>query len=137
MIRAVSRVCVAAVLLAGTAAVAPELFAAPGGTAPGQGGSGWGANASHLRGQNGKRFAYTCPAGGGAGTVWGSGTYTDDSSVCTAAVHAGLITLAGGGTVTIEIRPGLPSYTGSTRNGSTPWCIPMPRRADCGSSARF
>jgi hypothetical protein len=51
--------------------------------------------------------------------VWGTDVYTDDSSVCTAAVHAGLITLAGGGTVTAEIRPGQSSYKGSTRNGIT------------------
>jgi hypothetical protein len=50
-------------------------------------------------------------------TVWGTDTYTDDSSVCTAAVHAGLITLASGGPVTFEMRPGLDSYEASTRNG--------------------
>ena len=54
------------------------------------------------------------------------GTYTDDSSVCSAAVQAGLITLANGGNVTIEIQPGANSYTGSTKNGITssdygPW----------------
>jgi polar amino acid transport system substrate-binding protein len=43
--------------------------------------------------------------------------YTSDSSVCTAAVHVGLITLVQGGTATIEIRPGQDSYTGSDRNG--------------------
>ena len=49
----------------------------------------------------------------------GDGTYTDDSSVCTAAVHAGLISLARGGSVTVQIRAGLSSYVGSTRNGVT------------------
>src|SRR6266851_3375642 len=58
------------------------------------------------------------PAAGGApGNVWGTDVYTDDSSVCTAAVHAGLISLAGGGAVEIEIRSGLPGYLGSSRNG--------------------
>jgi len=52
-----------------------------------------------------------------AGAVWGTDVYTDDSSVCTSAVHAGLITLASGGSVTIEMRPGQTSYEGSTRNG--------------------
>ncbi|MEP7159081.1 MAG: LCCL domain-containing protein, partial [Chloroflexota bacterium] len=41
----------------------------------------------------------------------------DDSSVCTAAVHAGLITFAAGGSVTIEIQPDAVTYTGSERNG--------------------
>ncbi|QHW01270.1 hypothetical protein GJR95_11150 [Spirosoma endbachense] len=42
--------------------------------------------------------------------------YTDDSSIYTAAVHAGLISYAGG-VVTVEIRPGQTSYNGNSRNG--------------------
>jgi LCCL domain len=83
------------------------------------GGSDWNDTASEFRGRNGSRFVYTCPSYGVASTVWGTDVYTDDSSVCTAAVHAGRITLAGGGSVTIEIRPGEQSYAGSTRNGIT------------------
>ena len=83
------------------------------------GGSTWNADAAAFRGKNGSRYVYTCPSYGVADSIWGTDLYTDDSSVCTAAVHAGLITLAGGGTVTIEIRPGEASYTGSTRNGIT------------------
>lgn len=52
------------------------------------------------------------------GTVWGIGVYTADSSICRAAVHAGVITAAGG-TVTIDSRPGRTSYEGRTRNGVT------------------
>src|SRR5262245_392156 len=90
------------------------------------GGNGWNARAANFRGQNGARFEYTCPKYGTANGVYGTDVYTDDSSVCTAAVHAGRITLAGGGSVTIEIRPGQSSYTSSTRNGITsssygPW----------------
>ena len=81
------------------------------------GGSGWSSTAAAYRGQNGKRYTWGCPAGGAPAQLWGTDVYTDDSSVCTAAVHAGLITLVTGGTVTIEIRPGESSYTGSTRNG--------------------
>jgi hypothetical protein len=80
------------------------------------GGSAWSANANRHRGQNGQRFTYSCPAGGGLYRIWGTDVYTDDSSVCTAAVHAGLIVLNTGGNVTIEIRPGQDSYTPSTRN---------------------
>ena len=86
---------------------------------PQPGGSGWGANATAYRGQNGAQFTYTCPSYGTRGAVWGTDVYTDDSSVCTAGVHTGQITLAGGGTVTIEIRPGEASYTGTTRNRVT------------------
>jgi hypothetical protein len=82
-------------------------------------GSGWTANAVLFRGRNGEQFTFDCPKYGSLASVWGTDQYTDDSSVCTAAVHAGLITLAGGGSVTIEIRPDAGSYTGSTRNRVT------------------
>jgi hypothetical protein len=77
----------------------------------------WTATAATLRGSNGQRFVFECPSYGVVSSLWGTDTYTDDSSVCTAALFEGRITLAGGGTVTIEIRPGQSSYTGSTRNG--------------------
>jgi hypothetical protein len=51
--------------------------------------------------------------------VWGTDIYTLDSSICTAAVHAGKIKLESGGPVTIEMRPGEKSYKGSERNGIT------------------
>lgn len=61
----------------------------------------------------------TCPAGGLTGALWGSGLYTSDSSVCSAAVHGGYITAAGGGQVSFAMRPGMPTYPGSTANGVT------------------
>jgi len=84
----------------------------------GQGKVSWSANAKSFRGKNGQRFTYACPVGGRAsGAVWGTDLYTDDSAVCVAAVHAGLITQGNGGTVDIEIRPGANAYKGSLRNG--------------------
>jgi len=78
----------------------------------------WAAQADSLRGRTGERFAFECPGGGPAsGRLWGTDLYTDDSSICTAGVHAGVITLANGGSVTIEIRPGANSYRGARRNG--------------------
>ena len=71
------------------------------------------------RGLNGEQFEYECPVGGTLRFVWGTDVYTDDSSVCTAGVHVGVITLESGGTVTIEIRPGQDAYVASERNGVT------------------
>jgi LCCL domain len=65
----------------------------------------------------GKTLKVSCPGNGNPGNVWGTDTYTLDSSICTAAVHAGKIKLETGGPVTIEMRPGEPSYKGSERNG--------------------
>ena len=77
----------------------------------------WDLRASAYRGRNGEHFTFAFPAHGVAGALWGTGLYTDDSSIATAAVHEGLITLEAGGVVTIEIRPGAPSYRGSQRYG--------------------
>ncbi len=79
----------------------------------------WSLNASGHQGVLGKPFQYTCPANGTFGSVWGTDVYTDDSSICTAAVHAGIITRDAGGPITIEMRGGEASYTGSVRNGVT------------------
>ena len=50
------------------------------------------------------------------GAVWGTDNYTDDSGLCRAAVHAGVIPAAGG-TVTVLRGAGRPLYIGSRRNG--------------------
>jgi LCCL domain len=77
----------------------------------------WARAATIYRGQNGNSVPIECSPNGTRGGVWGTGTYTDDSSICTAAVHAGIITMETGGKVVIEIAPGQSSYQGSTANG--------------------
>lgn len=77
----------------------------------------WNTSATMSSGDNGKTLKFKCPANGKEATVWGTGVYTIDSSICNAAVHAGKITLDSGGSVTIELRPGESSYKGSVRNG--------------------
>ena len=70
-----------------------------------------------LRGMNGERYEFTCPPGKPQPSrVVGDGIYTDDSSICTAAVHAGVLYPKEGGHVQIEIRPGQESYAGSDRH---------------------
>jgi outer membrane protein OmpA-like peptidoglycan-associated protein len=48
--------------------------------------------------------------------VWGMDIYTEDSNICLAAMHAGLISRQGGN-VTVLPQPGRPAYAGVTRNG--------------------
>ena len=79
----------------------------------------WSQSVSAYQGQTGKQVTVVCSSHGTLGSVWGSGPYTDDSSVCTAAVFAGLITTANGGTVLVQITPGQNSYKGSTAHGVT------------------
>ena len=59
-----------------------------------------------------------CPADAPLGSVWGSGPYTADSNICTAARHAGVLGPEGG-EVTVRRTAGQQSYTGSTANGVT------------------
>jgi hypothetical protein len=79
----------------------------------------WNTSGATFKTEDGKTYTFLCPPGGTAGAVWGSDIYTADSSICTAAVHAGIITLDRGGNVTIEFRPGRSIYGSTTRNGIT------------------
>lgn len=72
------------------------------------------ANAQNVTGS----LTCSCDAAQIKGTVWGDGVYTDDSSVCAAARHAGVIG-EGGGTVTLTMGAGQDSYQGSSANGIT------------------
>lgn len=80
-------------------------------------GVGWAEGASPYRGMNGRRIDLICQPAGSANTIWGTDFYTDDSSICTAAAHAGLVTPANGGRVAIVPSAGRPLYASSTRNG--------------------
>ena len=62
-------------------------------------------------------FPFICPPGGGTKTIYGTDIYTSDSSICTAAIHSGLINAKYGGQVTILIQGVQDSYLGSKRNG--------------------
>ncbi|KAH3756926.1 cysteine-rich secretory protein LCCL domain-containing [Pelomyxa schiedti] len=69
-----------------------------------------------------KGIANGCPGG----TIWGTGVYTSDSCVCTAALHSGAITPQGGYFSVIHAS-GQESYPSSTMHGisslgySEPW----------------
>jgi len=60
----------------------------------------------------------TCPAGCDVdpASIWGTDIYTNDSSVCVAAIHSGIID-SEGGQVTVTYIEGQSSYIASTQNG--------------------
>jgi serine/threonine protein kinase len=70
------------------------------------------------RNQTGKSF-YFQVTGSTTGFVWGTGVYSDDSNLPTAAVHAGVLQAGQKGVVKVSILPGQNAYQGSTRNGVT------------------
>jgi hypothetical protein len=77
----------------------------------------WGGNVEMRRGEWGQRYTMTCVPEARELAVWGSNPYTDDSPVCTAGAHLGVIDRRLGGPVTIEIRPAQKRFEGSTRFG--------------------
>ena len=77
----------------------------------------WDTTAAGFKGEGGQTYTFRCPKEGTAQLIYGSDVYTDYSSICTAAVHAGLFSLADGGKVTIEYRPGRSIYGSTVRNG--------------------
>lgn len=80
-------------------------------------------DACRVQGRNvpGERVTVThfCPARciDVACGVWGTDVYTDDSCVCRAALHAGLLAPGEAGEVELQPIEGQPSYEGSERNG--------------------
>lgn len=71
----------------------------------------------NLRGMNGTSYLFRCPPGKPTPeSVTGSGVYTDASSICGAAAHAGALNPQQGGVVMIQILPGQNEYWGSMQN---------------------
>ncbi len=66
----------------------------------------------------GLKFAFACPPSEQPiNQLWGTAAYTNNSSVCLAGVHSGVITKDRGGVVNIEVRGGQPNFIGSQRFG--------------------
>lgn len=118
------------------------------GTVHGQGDGSWSTNASAYRGRFGQRVVVKCPPTRALPPIWGTDVYTDDSSICSAGVHAGAITAENGGTVTVEIRNGESAYRGSIRNkvesfgygeweGSFAVLVPTKRNSDSTNGANY
>ena len=76
------------------------------------------ADMQNFRGENGTVY-YFYVTGSTSNGIWGTGIYTDDSSLTTAAVHAGILSDGQTGVVKVTILPGQNSYPGSTANGVT------------------
>ena len=98
-----TQTCQASLILALEGGAEPEVLPDPG-------------NMMAFRGQAGAVFQFAV-TGSNAGTIWGSGVYTDDSPVATAAVHAGVLQVGQSGVVTVAVVGGQPSYPGMMSNG--------------------
>jgi hypothetical protein len=73
-----------------------------------------------LMGQVGRVYTFRVTGVVGmAGWLWGSDTYTLDSNLALAAVHAGVLKAGQNGVVRVKILGAQPAFAGSTRNGVT------------------
>jgi hypothetical protein len=67
----------------------------------------------------GKTLVFRVTGAVGGGTIWGTGTYTLDSTLAMAAVHAGAVKAGQTGNVRVTILPAMAGFIGSTQNGVT------------------
>ncbi|MEM9954950.1 MAG: LCCL domain-containing protein [Chloroflexota bacterium] len=83
----------------------------------------WNTRGYDLEGETDATFVVSCPEDGEAFSLWGTDVYTDDSSICTVAVHSGLITFEEGGEFVVTILDGLEEYESTEQNGieSSSW----------------
>ena len=84
-------------------------------------------SAKGFRPQVGRVLTFVCPSNlKPTREIWGTDVYLDESPICTAAVHAGVLTRGTSGQVTIVMGPRAESFQGKERNGVTslgygPW----------------
>jgi len=78
----------------------------------------WSTSAGNFKSRLDQDFRYICPSRGAIGKLFGGNQnkYYVGSSVCTAAVHAGLITAKSGGSAVIRIITNKSGYKGSYKN---------------------
>jgi hypothetical protein len=67
----------------------------------------------------GKTLVFRVTGAVAGGTIWGTGTYTLDSTLAMAAVHAGVVKPGQTGNVKVTILPAMAGFVGSTQNGVT------------------
>lgn len=67
----------------------------------------------------GKTYVFRVTGAVNGGTIWGTGTYTLDSSLAMAAVHAGVLKVGQTGNVKVTIFGPMAGFVGSTQNGVT------------------
>lgn len=77
----------------------------------------WSDTASNIRGRLDQDFEYRCPENGDIARVYGTDIYTSSSSICSAAVHSGVISARDGGNVKIQVLGPQAFFNGTDRNG--------------------
>lgn len=76
----------------------------------------WSDTATNVKANLGQDFEYVCPENGTIGRVTGTDIYGPGSSICSSAVHAGIISAREGGNVKIQILGPQEFFNGTDRN---------------------
>jgi hypothetical protein len=77
----------------------------------------------------GKTYSCTCPALADPAPMYGSDVYAQDSGLCAAAVHAGVLKQDAAGSVIFQVVASPPIFKGATRNGIKSEVWPKPAAA--------
>ena len=77
----------------------------------------------------GKAYLCACPAQAEAAPVFGSDVYAENSGICSAAVHAGMLKQEVPGQVLFHVIASPPVFKGATRNGVKSEVWPQPAEA--------
>ena len=75
-------------------------------------------NISEIDGDVGSAFRFMCPPGcaNNGGAIYGTGIYTEDSNICKAAVHSGIINNNSGGWIVLTRAYGWKKFPGTIKN---------------------
>ena len=75
------------------------------------------ADLTRMRADAGALLSCSCPADTHiSGDIWGTDTYTDDTHICTAAYHAGVLQRGAGGTAVFELSGPQEGFSSSIQN---------------------
>ncbi|MBE9029323.1 hypothetical protein IQ266_06045 [filamentous cyanobacterium LEGE 11480] len=80
----------------------------------------WDTNLHHMQIHDsvGQKFTFKCEGNGSLNNaIWGTVTYSGDSSICNAAVHSGQFSRKDGGVVQLQVTGMQTSFMGSQRFG--------------------
>ena len=76
--------------------------------------------------EQGNTYACMCPSSSPAATIYGTAVYSDDSNICVAAVHAGVLREGVNGQVVLQVVSSPPVFRGKTQSGIKSEAWPKP-----------
>ncbi len=76
--------------------------------------------------EQGNTYACMCPSSPPAATIYGTAVYSNDSNICVAAIHAGVLRKGVNGQVVLQVVSSPPVFRGKTQSGIKSEAWPKP-----------